>query len=141
MFLFLMIRRPPRSTLFPYTTLFRSGLLLIAVGIVLRVALLFLLPFGAWVVYLAYRRREERARSFALWTIALGALVVFGTEEIYLRDVFEGNMPRMNTLFKFYYQVWMLWGTVAGISRDLLLVCARSVRSSRGVRFLGVLGG
>src|SRR3712207_9002185 len=25
MFLFLMIRRPPRSTLFPYTTLFRSG--------------------------------------------------------------------------------------------------------------------
>src|SRR3712207_9419393 len=25
---FLMIRRPPRSTLFPYTTLFRSGLLL-----------------------------------------------------------------------------------------------------------------
>src|SRR3712207_8647846 len=26
MFLFLMIRRPPRSTLFPYTTLFRSPL-------------------------------------------------------------------------------------------------------------------
>src|SRR2546430_17642407 len=28
-FFFLMIRRPPRSTLFPYTTLFRSG----AVGV------------------------------------------------------------------------------------------------------------
>src|SRR2546430_11346314 len=27
-FFFLMIRRPPRSTLFPYTTLFRSHLLL-----------------------------------------------------------------------------------------------------------------
>src|SRR2546426_8846748 len=27
MFFFLMIRRPPRSTLFPYTTLFRSRLL------------------------------------------------------------------------------------------------------------------
>src|SRR5712664_4469390 len=26
LFLFLMIRRPPRSTLFPYTTLFRSGI-------------------------------------------------------------------------------------------------------------------
>src|SRR3712207_8290900 len=26
MFFFLMIRRPPRSTLFPYTTLFRSGI-------------------------------------------------------------------------------------------------------------------
>src|SRR3712207_8678950 len=26
LYFFLMIRRPPRSTLFPYTTLFRSGL-------------------------------------------------------------------------------------------------------------------
>src|SRR5437868_12607269 len=30
-----MIRRPPRSTLFPYTTLFRSGVML-AVGVRLR---------------------------------------------------------------------------------------------------------
>src|SRR2546421_6263421 len=28
-FFFLMIRRPPRSTLFPYTTLFRSGCTLV----------------------------------------------------------------------------------------------------------------
>src|SRR3712207_9343193 len=35
MFFFLMIRRPPRSTLFPYTTLFRSllGLLLFSSGV------------------------------------------------------------------------------------------------------------
>src|SRR3712207_7764073 len=38
-----MIRRPPRSTLFPYTTLFRSGLMVAAVialilGVVLIVA-------------------------------------------------------------------------------------------------------
>src|SRR5260221_3682010 len=32
MFFFLMIRRPPRSTLFPYTTLFRSVVLTWAVG-------------------------------------------------------------------------------------------------------------
>src|SRR5260370_1063453 len=32
-FFFLMIRRPPRSTLFPYTTLFRSSLLAIALGL------------------------------------------------------------------------------------------------------------
>src|SRR5256885_15133335 len=29
-FFFLMIRRPPRSTLFPYTTLFRSGVYCVA---------------------------------------------------------------------------------------------------------------
>src|SRR2546422_10496800 len=37
-FFFLMIRRPPRSTLFPYTTLFRSlsavGLLVGGVGVI-----------------------------------------------------------------------------------------------------------
>src|SRR5882762_11030009 len=31
-FFFLMIRRPPISTLFPYTTLFRSGLLHVHAG-------------------------------------------------------------------------------------------------------------
>src|SRR2546429_4253031 len=34
-FFFLMIRRPPRSTLFPYTTLFRSGLMLAALMLLL----------------------------------------------------------------------------------------------------------
>src|SRR2546430_10310357 len=34
-FFFLMIRRPPRSTLFPYTTLFRSGFSLMGWAIVL----------------------------------------------------------------------------------------------------------
>src|SRR2546430_466166 len=32
LFFFLMIRRPPRSTLFPYTTLFRSGFRVSYVG-------------------------------------------------------------------------------------------------------------
>src|SRR3712207_7562600 len=36
MFFFLMIRRPPRSTLFPYTTLFRSLLVVEAVDQVLH---------------------------------------------------------------------------------------------------------
>src|SRR6266704_5793892 len=35
-FFFLMIRRPPRSTLFPYTTLFRSGLALAPVSSLTR---------------------------------------------------------------------------------------------------------
>src|SRR5256885_16366801 len=35
LFFFLMIRRPPRSTLFPYTTLFRSEFALIADGVAL----------------------------------------------------------------------------------------------------------
>src|SRR3712207_7472139 len=38
-----MIRRPPRSTLFPCTTLFRSGLRVIALG---YLAALLLVPIG-----------------------------------------------------------------------------------------------
>src|SRR5256885_5774029 len=41
-FFFLMIRRPPRSTLFPYTTLFRSG----SVGRA-ACAMILCLPLGA----------------------------------------------------------------------------------------------
>src|SRR2546429_5632219 len=40
MIFFLMIRRPPRSTLFPYTTLFRS---LIKIGIIAVVAVVVVL--------------------------------------------------------------------------------------------------
>src|SRR3712207_6985823 len=36
-----MIRRPPRSTLFPYTTLFRSALLIESLGWVFSGAILF----------------------------------------------------------------------------------------------------
>src|SRR5688572_31618239 len=37
-FFFLMIRRPPRSTLFPYTTLFRSGTILLLLACVVQAA-------------------------------------------------------------------------------------------------------
>src|SRR3989442_9774169 len=49
-FFFLMIRRPPRSTLFPYTTLFRS---LIAAAALRRVL----------VAFAARRRVEQRAEA------------------------------------------------------------------------------
>ncbi len=98
-----------------------AGLALMAAGIVLKFPLLFLLPLGLASSVLAYRAVGRPARAFALWGAALGAFVVFGTEVVYLRDVFEGQMPRMNTLFKFYYQVWLLWGMLAGYALYVLL--------------------
>src|SRR5256886_17127763 len=45
-----MIRRPPRSTLFPYTTLFRSFTLALTIALVVLVVLLFLRSFWATVI-------------------------------------------------------------------------------------------
>src|SRR3989442_11104345 len=57
-FFFLMIRRPPRSTLFPYTTLFRSpAFFLLAVwGIAIDPFLTVVIPGAA---LLAWTRSEE----------------------------------------------------------------------------------
>src|SRR3712207_8332269 len=49
-----MIRRPPRSTLFPYTTLFRSVIELLRHGFVLSLVVVFL-------VMTAPRRRSHRS--------------------------------------------------------------------------------
>src|SRR3712207_2436921 len=72
---FLMIRRPPRSTLFPYTTLFRSilvvGVAMLASATLLPV-LMALLGKRAWArgrVFSRLRRREGRSDGFwARWT-------------------------------------------------------------------------
>src|SRR2546429_2894806 len=45
-FFFLMIRRPPRSTLFPYTTLFRSAFRFAAFSLP-KMRIVFCLPFTA----------------------------------------------------------------------------------------------
>ena len=44
--------------------------------------------------------------TFILMLILLGGLLTIVPEFIYLRDQFG---TRMNTIFKFYYQVWILW--------------------------------
>src|SRR3712207_8577092 len=58
MFFFLMIRRPPRSTLFPYTTLFRSQRLVVLGLVVLELRLV-----GQLQLPLEQRRRQLTRRS------------------------------------------------------------------------------
>src|SRR5206468_8538826 len=50
-----MIRRPPRSTLFPYTTLFRSG---VRTVILCKLMTASLRPIAAWIA-LGLARSEE----------------------------------------------------------------------------------
>src|SRR3712207_9208558 len=83
-----MIRRPPRSTLFPYTTLFRSGG---AVGLVAKIRAVLrvrdfrklwlsmsLSSFGDWLGLLAITATATSlVDSFAGKNFALGAVLLF----------------------------------------------------------------
>jgi YYY domain-containing protein len=94
---------------------------LLLIGVVFGFPLLALAGLGALAVERAWSLRGSQAEAeplrpaecFALLLAALGCAVLFGTELIYIRDVFEGLSSRMNTIFKFYYQVWLLWGVLA----------------------------
>src|SRR3712207_8039485 len=59
-----MLRLPPRSTLFPYTTLFRSLTLLQLSSLQRLVGLVAVTVFGLWAVYW-----EVRQDSVPLWEI------------------------------------------------------------------------
>jgi YYY domain-containing protein len=76
--------------------------------------MLVLLPLAIYAAQLAAEHVERPAASFALWAFAVGCLICFGTDVVYIRDVFEGLSARLNTIFKFYYQAWLIWGVLAG---------------------------
>ena len=69
---------------------------------------------------------------YALFLVILGALLVLGPDFFYLRDLFGW---RINTIFKFYYQAWLLWGVAAAYASGVLL---RSLRGA-GKAIFGVL--
>ena len=58
--------------------------------------------------------RHDRPRAFALLLGTVAFALVAITELVYLRDVFADNFPRMNTVFKFYFQAWALLSITSG---------------------------
>jgi YYY domain-containing protein len=66
-----------------------------------------------------------------LWTylVLLGLAMSLGVEVI----VIEGDIGRMNTVFKFYLQVWLMWGVAAAAALAWMLQRARRWPQGRGL--------
>ncbi len=86
-------------------------LAVLLLGVAAGFPLLVLLVLAIYAARLAITRARQPAEAFVLMAFALICLICFGTELVYIRDVFES---RMNTIFKFYYQAWLIWGVLAG---------------------------
>ena len=75
-----------------------------------------------------------RPLAFAAAAVALGALLLAACEVVYIRDFYGGALRRMNTVFKFYYQAWLLFAVGGGLSAFWLL---RRLRFSAGAPWWG----
>jgi YYY domain-containing protein len=71
-------------------------------------------------------RKPETANQFVFLLITFGAILILAPEFVYLRDQFG---YRINTIFKFYYQAWMLWSLVAAFSVAYLLQNLQGVKN------------
>lgn len=68
---------------------------------------------------------EQQNHGFVLLLILLGAGLTLAPEFFYLQDDFG---TRMNTIFKFYFQTWILWGIAAAYASAILLNHLRGIR-------------
>ncbi len=81
--------------------------------------------------------RRDRAFDTGTLCVALlaatGLAVLAGTQVVYLKDHLQGgDAYRMNTLFKFYNQVWVLWAVAAAIALPRILARFESMLRGRG---------
>jgi YYY domain-containing protein len=81
----------------------------------LLLALIALAGLAAW------RRRRESLRLFFIAMTGIAFCLSLAVEHYAL----HGDIGRMNTVFKFYLQVWMLLGLVAAIGAAMAVVRAR----------------
>ncbi len=118
----------------------RIGMIGIGCFVLLCLVLLFVMPNSitfvlattvalAGVVLLIYNI-GDRAHAFTLLLGALAFTLIAGCEVFFLRDVFAGNYPRMNTVFKFYFQAWALLAIASGTGTFFILESLRPVASA-----------
>jgi uncharacterized membrane protein len=79
---------------------------------------------------------QDRPRAFTLLlgTVAFGLVAM--TEVVYLKDVFASTFPRMNTVFKFYFQAWALLAITSGAGLYFIVESFRPNMKMDGLQLL-----
>ena len=67
-------------------------------------------------LWLAKQDRASAGKVFTLALAALGLLLIMGPEMLYVDDSFSGAWSRMNTVFKLYYQSWIVLAVASGFA-------------------------
>ncbi len=81
---------------------------------------------------LALYHLHDRPRAFTLLLGAFAFGLVAMTEIVFLKDVFAGSYPRMNTVFKFYFQAWALLSITSGAALYFVYEGFQSAVSAKG---------
>jgi len=81
---------------------------------------------------LALYHLHDRPRAFTLLLGAFAFGLVAMTEIVFLKDVFAGSYPRMNTVFKFYFQAWALLSITSGAALYFVYEGFQSAVSVKG---------
>ena len=84
-----------------------------------------LIGMAVWSAIYETKLRGPTGRGFALALGALGLLLIMGPELMYVDDFFDDPRQRMNTVFKLYYQAWVILAAVSGYSIYYWLVMRR----------------
>jgi YYY domain-containing protein len=92
------------------------GLLLAAFILTKAWVLLLGVPIAVLAATLVFARDTSAGQRLLRSLVALGMVLTLAVEYI----VLKGDIGRMNTVFKFYLQVWFLWGIASAVALEQL---------------------
>jgi YYY domain-containing protein len=96
--------------------------------------LAFGLPIAVLGLLLLFRSRISPTERLWAYLVLLGLAMSLGVEVI----VLQGDIGRMNTVFKFYLQVWLMWGVAAAAALAWMVPRVRRWPLGRGL-WIGIL--